>query len=282
MSASFADVVEPVVQTQNVIANLRAKLANLNQHTADEQRLFRLSFSIMTLETCLEERGLTEIRLSNAPGIQALIGRIENEIETLRDQSIASSPILNGDLPSVIKQEIIGLMTPSIDAGEGSKALPHQVSHLSRQLDDLRETLTQPDTATALQKGFEGLQKSLSADGRRNFASLAALHASIERLSERIERFESRLTRDKEPVSGAATANVTTALAAREKGYIDPRPMLAAARAAAARASMDIEPKILIQPLDTDRAEQPGSGNFPELPSQPQRRKRWGFAFAAA
>jgi len=273
---------QPAIPTQDIIANLRAKLLSLNDHITDGSRLFRLSFSIMTLETCLKERGLAEIRLNHAPGIQALIGRIETEIQTLRDQSAAPRAVLNGDIPAVIKQNIIGLVTPKVEVEDASKTLPDQITSLSRQLDDLRETLTQPDSATALQSGLERIQKSLAADVRRNFASLAALHASIERLSARIERFESRLAREDEPQSVSAPTITPASIAVREKELIDPRPMLAAARAAVARASMGIEPRSQDPSRDLSQVNQPSSGSFPELPSKPHRRKRWGFAFAAA
>jgi hypothetical protein len=228
-----------------MIAGLKERLVGLHGQMNNGHALFRLSYSILSLENCLEEKGMMGMSLDKAPGIHAIIGRIDGEISALTLQTAAPFPSLFG-----------------------------AIAHLTRQLAETSERLPVAPDHSELVRLMVDVQKSITADGRRHYASQAALHASIERLSERLEQMEARLAPPKDQLDPHTPAREMVPHMTRDPSPIDPRPMLKAARAAAARALTDIE-------------NAPVTSTFPTLGSTPSdqpplRRRRWGFSFAAA
>ena len=240
-------------KAMDAIAGLKSRLVELHQPAQSGHRLFRLSYSILTLETCLEERGLTDISLDQSPGIQAMIRRIDDEMNSL-GKAAPPAPFV---AVNVHQKNSSDSLLPVI----------HQnLVHLADQLTTFQTEIRPTQDGADIVRLLGELQKGMTLDSRRHQTAQAALHAAIERLSERMTQFEATFERY---YATQSTGKLTESV--KDKERIDPRPMLAAARAAAARALADIEP-----PGDT-------IGNAPKSPAVPPLlRGRWGFSFAAA
>lgn len=240
------------------IAALKNRLVKLQQPTQSGHRLFRLSYSILTLETCLEERGLTDVKLDRSPGIQAMIRRMDEELNVL------------GNRASVRPLVAVNIHAQNL-ADSGLPVVHETLSRLSDQIGELQTKVDSRLDATEIIRLLSELQKNMALDGRRQHSSQLALHAAIERLSERMTHIETSNTRHgpAKTMEHETVQNEADALQAKER--IDPRPMLAAARAAAARALADIgsQPDPVGQPAPTRTV-------------SPLPRRRWGLAFAAA
>jgi hypothetical protein len=257
----------PVISlcASDMIAMLKERLLRLHPLVENRRQLFRLSYSILTLEACLEEKNIAQIAIERSPGIQTILKRIEAEIDALcRQEGVAPRATKDGVATAVddASDAMIGRLFDTVDR------LSHQLEQMSGQIASLTE---ESDVLRLL----SDLQKHIQADGRRNYASQAALHASIERLSDRLEQIEGRMSRQIEASAADSFHQSRASDTARERDPIDPRPMLMAARAAAARALMDIEPKSGI--VANPSPPKPAPLSEPPLP-----RRRWGFAFAAA
>ena len=252
----------------DMIAMLKERLVRLHRHVENRRQLFRLSYSILTLETCLEEKGIAHIPIERSPGIQTILKRIEAEIDALGHHE----GVVNGDAKDVVADAIDQGSDPTI------RRLFDMIADLSHQLEQLSGQTAQSADESEVLRLLSALQKSIVADGRRNYASQAALHASIERLSDRLEQIEGRVSQPTDAHSQNALHLNTPADSARERDPIDPRPMLIAARAAAARALMDIDPR----PSAIHTAPPHDEPPLPHRPMPLQPRRRWGFSFAAA
>ena len=260
------------LHASDIITRLKDRLVGLNRQTENGHRLFRLSYSILTLETCLEEKGMLHRALPQSSGIQTILQRIERELEILCPQAEG----VTGEAKAPVMQRVDQNIEPAIHS------ILEAIAHLSHQLEQVNAKAARSPEEVDVIRPLADLQKSVAADGRRNYASQAALHASIERLSERLEQIEARL--NPQPEGGPADAVLRTIASetVKEREPIDPRPMLLAARAAAARALTDIEPKPAASKMGS---ENPSSVDEPprqHRPKEPQARRRWGFSFAVA
>ena len=260
------------LRASDIILRLKDRLVGLNRQTDNGHRLFRLSYSILTLETCLKEKGMLHIALPQSSGIQTILQRIEGELEILCPQTER----VVGDAAAPVMERVDQKIEPVIHS------ILEAVAHLSQQLEQVSANATRSPEEVDVIRLLADLQKSVAADGRRNYASQAALHASIERLSERLEQIEVRLNPQPEISHSDTLLRSIASEPVKEREPIDPRPMLLAARAAAARALTDIDPK--------SAASKPGPGRpspldeppRPHRPKEPQARRRWGFSFAVA
>ena len=235
----------PTIRLAEMIIGLKERLVGLHGQTNDARTLFRLSYSILSLETCLEEKGLLQMSLDKAPAIRSIIRQIDDDISTLARQAVTTTPSLFG-----------------------------AIAHLTRQLTETGYGVAALTDTPEMVRMMTDLQKTITADGRRHYASQAALHASIERLSERLGQMEARLVPPVEETNQGSSVHETASRMTREPSPIDPRPMLKAARAAAARALTDIENAPVSSTLPSLGA--------PPLDQPPLRRRRWSFSFAAA
>lgn len=253
----------------DMIALLKERLVRLHRHVENRRQLFRLSYSILTLETCLEEKRISHIAIERSPGIHTILKRLEAEIDTLCQQEGVTHW---GEKEAVVDAIDHG-SDPTIGRLlDGMAQLSHQLEQMCGQTVPLREE-------SEVLRLLADLQKNIVADGRRNYASQAALHASIERLSDRLEQIERRVSQPMDAGPQNALHAIMATEAVRERNPIDPRPMLMAARAAAARALMDLEPKSSDAVHNTPPPDDPPRPHRPK-PSEPRR--RWGFSFAAA
>ena len=260
------------LRASDVIIRLKDRVIGLNRQTDNGHRLFRLSYSILTLETCLEEKGMLHKALPQSSGIQTILQRIEGELEILCPQTEEA----NGDAGAPVMGRVDQHIEPVIHS------ILEAMAQLSDQIEQVNAKAARSPEEMDVIRLLGDLQKSVSADGRRNYASQAALHASIERLSERLEQIELRLNPQPE-VSHADTVLRTIASEpVKEREPIDPRPMLLAARAAAARALTDIEPKAAASKIGSENPSPLDEPPRPRQSKEPQARRRWGFSFAVA
>jgi len=242
----------------DMIAMLKERVMRLHSLVENRRQLFRLSYSILTLEACLEEKGIAHIAIERSPGIRTILKRIEAEIDALcLQEGVAVCTAKDGVADATIRR------------------LFDTIARLSHQLEQMSCQITPLTEGSDVLRLLTDVQKHIQADGRRNYASQAALHASIERLSDRLEQIEGRVSPQMEASVADSLHQNRTTDTARERDPIDPRPMLMAARAAAARALMDIEPK-------SGTVTSPSPPNPSPIAEPPLPRRRWGFAFAAA
>ena len=243
-------------KAMDAIAGLKSRLVELHQPAQSGHRLFRLSYSILTLETCLEERGLTDISLDQSPGIQAMIRRIDDEINSL-GKAAPPAPFV---AVNVHQQNSSDSILPLI----------HQnLVHLADQLTTFQTEIRPTQDGADIVRLLGELQKGMTLDSRRHQTAQAALHAAIERLSERMTQFEATFERYYATQSTGQEAARKLTESVKDKERIDPRPMLAAARAAAARALADIDPLAIQVVTHQNRLQYPrysvADGAFPLL-----------------
>ncbi len=254
------------------IARLKTRLVGLHRQRDAGPQLFRLSYSILTLEACLRERAMMDLCVDQSPGIRAVVRRIDAELDTLWRDTEATTRVISVDT------------TPLSPVGTEAdlSGLYAALAHLSDLVAALPRSISPSPDGSELVRLLADMQKTVAADGRRNYASLAALHAAIERLSERLEQVEHRIMPHPDADRPDRKAEGKALTPAGERERIDPRPMLIAARAAAARALTDLAQNTpsahaVLQPqMPIDEPNRAGK------PAASQPRRRWSFSFAAA
>ena len=179
----------------------------------------------------------------DSPSILAIVEQVERSCQTIEDR-IEKTQSVN-----------------SIDAGQMA-SLMAEIHAITEQNNAMRDMMDQLLTAwiprfdsdrTETRNTTEKLATLLAAlrdaqvvEGRRIFASLGAMHATLERLVERLSRVEHGMAEARSIETSVAIADWPDAVRATSRHAltdldeprrsIDPRAALAAARAAAARA----------------------------------------------
>jgi hypothetical protein len=199
------------------ISDLKERILKLHGHAPTSDKAFRLSFSILALEKSIEERQLSHIKLDHAPGIRHFIDRLIKELASLHDV-IADVPPPSAAIDSLPFRQTAKLEDP----------LDHAVLEI---------------LATS-----RLLKKNAEVENRKLHASTTVHYSAIQRLSERMGRIEELLLSMKPKPSEADASGSLPINTAPDPAPIDPRPILAAARAAAARAFTDAQTVALSQP----------------------------------
>ncbi len=253
----------------DAISALKEQVLKLHGSAHSTEKIFRLSFSILALEKSIEERQLRHIKLDKAPGIGLFIDRLRMELAKIQD--IAEPAPSTMTLEANGQAVTVAPPAASFDLIEQTTPVKHVVSN--HYLDDsIQEILS---IARVLKKNTE-------AENRKFHASTAAQYSTLQRLSERMGRIEELLAtlkpvESEPPLPDQALATLPVAPMA-----IDPRPLLTAARAAAARALADTQ-NIAPEP-SADRPAEKSSPVPPREPSSGDGRsmRLWKSIFAAA
>ena len=217
----------------DAICGLKEKVLELRDQSQATERFHRLSFSIMALEKSVDERHLRYIKLDHAPGIRHFIDRLHTELVHLRDQSgptlssVTLQPIQIPHATAPVDTLVVGM--------DRQTALPGDQLY-----DSIQEIL-----ATSRM-----LKKNADAENRKLTASTAAHYSAIQRLSERMGRIEDLLLAIRSSKSDSPVLDEAPFRKPAEQAHIDPRPLLAAARAAAARALTDVKKTEIQQQSD--------------------------------
>ena len=249
-----AEQAETLPSVMEAISDLKEHILKLHGHAPTSEKAFRLSFSILALEKSIAERQLTHISLDHAPGISHFIDRLKKELAALRD--------VKADLPIPPAP----IQTPPI----------RQATPLEGPLD--HAVLEILETSRILKKNAE-------VENRKLHASTTVHYSAIQRLSERMGRIEELLLSMKPKPSEADASGTLPINTAPDPAPIDPRPILAAARAAAARAFTDAQTIALSQP--NLASEQSPSGSNAVTQRKPlgtalKVNRFWKSIFAAA
>ena len=225
-----------------VLERLRRRIGQLYGATGYDHTLSRLGLALLTLEACVSRLNQNERAIGESPSLVAIIHEIEKSCTTiernagLKKRDDASAQWL--------------ALTRFIEAKSENDT--SRLTHIEEHLSQLRKTI---ENGTSVKKEqFEKISEQLVAlrefnhsENRKLVASLTAIHATIERCVDRLSRVEYSLMEARSIETSSAIAEWPQAmqsinLSLTEPGAefpqdIDPRRALAAARAAAARAS---------------------------------------------
>jgi len=249
-SKDLADAASGSPSVREAITDLKERIVTLHGHAPASEKAFRLSFSILALEKSIDERQLGHIKLDHAPGIGHFIARLQKEMESLLHVTV--------DLP-----------TPSATR---EPAPTRQTAQSAGPLDPV--VLEILETSRLLKKNAE-------AENRKLHASTAVHYSAIQRLSERMGRIEELLLSMRPKASEPDGPELKAVAVASDPAPIDPRPLLVAARAAAARALADSQ-MVALNPSDVTPEE--GSRETTPKPSGKTSKSNrfWKSIFAAA
>ncbi len=249
-SKDLADAASGSPSVREAITDLKERIVTLHGHAPASEKAFRLSFSILALEKSIDERQLGHIKLDHAPGIGHFIARLQKEMESLLHVTV--------DLP-----------TPSATR---EPAPTRQTAQSAGPLDPV--VLEILETSRLLKKNAE-------AENRKLHASTAVHYSAIQRLSERMGRIEELLLSMRPKASEPDGPELKAVAVASDPTPIDPRPLLVAARAAAARALADSQ-MVALNPSDVTPEE--GSRETTPKPSGKTSKSNrfWKSIFAAA
>ena len=224
-----------------VLERLRRRIGQLYGTTGYDHTLSRLGLALLTLEACISRLNQNERAIGESPSLIAIIHEIEKCCTTIERNA---GPKKRDDTATQWSA-----LRKLIEAKSEKDA--SQLSHIDDHLSQLRKRI---DNGTSADKEqFEKISDQLVAlrefnhsENRKLVASLAAIHATIERCVDRLSRVEYSLME-------ARSIETSTAIAEWPQGMqsvnlsvsdtdvempqiIDPKRALAAARAAAARA----------------------------------------------
>lgn len=245
LSASKTRELDYFESADRVLEQLRRRIGQLYGTSNYDQTLSRVGLVLITLEACIARLNLGHQAINQSPSLMAIIReidkccvRIENETKIKNSEKESDwSPLIkliendhlshkksrepNEDLIHILQQQIAKLTVEEKERHEG----------LADQLTALRD-----------------LQLS---ENRKFFASLGALHATIERCVDRLSRVEYGLMEARSIETSSAIADwpqsmQSVNLAGGEGDEppplsIDPRRALAAARGAG--KSVDVDQK---------------------------------------
>ena len=225
-----------------VLERLRRRIGQLYGTSDYDHTLSRLGLALLTLEACISRLNHNERAIGESPSLIAIVQEIEKSCTAI-EHNAGHKKREESDAPWLALSALI--------QGKSEKDTA-QLALIDRHLSDLRKTIDQG--ALIDKEQFEKLLDQLTSlrelqlsENRKLFASLGAIHATIERCVDRLSRVEYSLMEARSIETSAAIAEWPQGmqpinLSLTEPGAefpqdIDPRRALAAARAAAARAS---------------------------------------------
>jgi hypothetical protein len=241
------------------IQHLRERLSHLEKQTPKTAGLFRLGYTILMLERSLEERNLSLLRLADAPAINQFLDQLDYEIDLVTETLSIS---VTGEPTEAEIAADYGILREDPYYGSEQRA--------------------DSDPMAALLAELKAVQKWQRSESRRLSASLGAQHAAIERLTERMARIEDRLSGGMVLENRIRRTPPSSPPTPLKDHQLDPRPMLAAARAAAARTLVASWPTAADPSSKSDRPFQP-EGLKPQPEAAFVKAKRGlKFLFSAA
>ena len=229
--------------TEQALARLRNRIAELHRRTNNDRTLARLGLAILTLESCVAKLEIKEQRVIDSPSILAIVEQVERSCQTIEERLNKTQ-----SERSVEPAQIAYLISEIRMIAEQNTAMREVIDRLLTEWIprfDADRTETRGNTEK-LATLLSALRDAQIGEGRRIFASLGAMHATLERLVERLSRVEHGLAEARSIETSVAIADWPDAVRATSRHAltdldeprrsIDPRAALAAARAAAARA----------------------------------------------
>jgi hypothetical protein len=240
------------------LQQLKNKLIGLHSRNPKSGNLFRLGYTLLLLEKSLEERGLTWAKMSETPAIRRFLEQLAVEIDLAASQKT-------------------GLFSSEADIRASDTRLVSRSEEPQRMIEGSGD-----DGLPGLMAELQAIQKWQRSESRRLFSSIAAQFSAIERLSERMTRLERELLGHR-PLEERPRRN-TAALqsdGSNPQGF-DPRPLLAAARAAAQRTFPEIPPNGLPDPVAFDAPSRPTSPTTKSEPLPRPLKRGFKFLFTAA
>lgn len=229
-----------------VLERLRRRIGQLYGTTGYDHTLSRLGLALLTLEARISRLNQNERAIGESPSLIAIICEIEKSCITIernaglkkRDDTTAQWSALTKLIE--VKNE------------KDSSQLAHIDQHIAELRNAIeRGTSIEQDQFEKLFEQLVALRELHLSDNRKLFASLGAIHATIEKCVDRLSRVEYSLMEARSIETSSAIAewpqgmqsvNLSLTEADDETPKnIDPRRALAAARAAAARASFRAE-----------------------------------------
>jgi len=225
----------------SVLERLRRRIGQLYGATGYDRTLSRLSLALLTLEACVSRLNQSERTIGGSPSLVAIIHEIEKSCTTIE----RNAGLRKRDDTAAQWSALKKLIKAKSEKDES------RLSHIDDHLSQLRKTI---DNGTSVEKKqFDKISEQLVAlrefnhsENRKLVASLAAIHATIERCVDRLSRVEYSLMEARSIETSSAIAewplgmqsvNLSLSEVGEETTHtIDPRRALAAARAAAARA----------------------------------------------
>ncbi|MEI6572171.1 MAG: hypothetical protein WCO61_01350 [Alphaproteobacteria bacterium] len=224
-----------------VLERLRRRIGQLYGTTGYDHTLSRLGLALITLEACVSRLNQSERAISESPSLIAIIYEIEKSCTTIernaglkkRDETVAQWSALTKLIEAKSEKDAKHLSHIDDHLSQMRKAIDRGVSVEKEQFEKISEQLV-------------ALRETNHSENRKLVASLAAIHATIERCIDRLSRVEYSLMEARSIETSSAIAewpqgmqsvNLSLSDVGEEMAHtIDPRRALAAARAAAARA----------------------------------------------
>lgn len=182
------------------LRNLACRLAAIERVIPGDRRLDPPRFSLMMLNAFLGRAVTDGTNLARLPGLDAIRGRIEAELSDLEF-----------DYPAALEQQI-----------EDQTALPLQIRN-------------------EIQAIFTDIKSTQKAQQRQVLSSLTALHSAISELRSQMndQKSDEKKKQDVQRPKISMPVNDLASPIFDKDRMSDPRPILAAARAAAARSIAD-------------------------------------------
>lgn len=232
-----------------IFEQLRRRIGRLYGTTDYDHKLSRLGLILITLESCVARLNQGEQALKHTPSFVAIILEIDKCCQMIERESKNK----NEDLKS-IWAPLIRLL----EKNEGIKTKPH--GDLEQRLSSLeqrgKDALVGEQTLSHLIDQVVMLRDLQLSDHRKLFASLSALHATIERCVDRLSRVEYGLMEARSIETSSAIADWPQSMQSVNLSHsedsepppitIDPRRALAAARGAT-RSPLDTAERKKIQ-----------------------------------
>ena len=224
----------PSETTEQALLRLRNRIADLHRRTNNDRALARLGLAILTLESCMAKLEIKDQRVIDSPSILAIVEQVERSCQTIEDRLVKAERE-QGIAPA----QIASLISEIRMMAEQNTAMKDvmdqfQSAWIKRHDMDRGETrATNEKLATLLST----LRDAQIVEGRRIFASLGAVHATLERLVDRLSRVEHGMAEARSIETSVAIANWPDAVRASSRHAlteldeprrsIDPRAALA-------------------------------------------------------
>lgn len=222
--------------TDRVLEHLRRRIGQLYGTTDYDQTLSRLGLVLITLEACIARLNLGHQSINQSPSLMAIIREIEKCCVMIEHES----KIKNIKKESVWSPLIKLLENDNEGSAKSRGSIEYRLDSLQRQI--AKSTIEGKQRFENLADQLTALREIQLSENRKLFASLGALHATIERCVDRLSRVEYGLMEARSIETSSAIADLPQSMQSvslnSDEGdeppplSIDPRRALAAARGA--------------------------------------------------
>ena len=232
---------------------------------SDERHLDTLILSFRFLQASVAAAGVGHVPIARMTGIRAILAGINAQCTQFIDQNAASAAPARDSGTHADRDDLYHIVSAIAEVAGRIDSLAGEVASLSKRLSQSRERPQGNPTETLIAE----VRRAQLAQERRISASLGAMHGALERIAERLGRSDALFPpraqvvpterEDGETFHPFQDRGLTFPLedtafqdeaSPPRSGLLDPRPMLAAARAAARRALSEAELSALQAPME--------------------------------